>query len=79
MSEYNDRGALFCLADTVINCTIRGTMEYSGQKCSATARMYVPESLWPEVCADKYTCKPCLLIRSALWKSAREYVTVHML
>ena len=30
-------------------CSVRGAFEYSGQKCSATARMYVPESCWPEV------------------------------
>lgn len=35
--------------ETVVNCTIRGAFEYSGQKCSATSRMYIPESLWPEI------------------------------
>jgi 1-pyrroline-5-carboxylate dehydrogenase len=35
--------------DQVVYQTIRGAFEYSGQKCSATSRMYVPESLWPEV------------------------------
>ena len=35
--------------ETVVNCTVRGAFEYSGQKCSATSRMYIPESLWPEV------------------------------
>ncbi|KXS16517.1 delta-1-pyrroline-5-carboxylate dehydrogenase [Gonapodya prolifera JEL478] len=34
---------------TVVNQTIRGTFEYSGQKCSATSRMYCPDSLWDEV------------------------------
>lgn len=28
--------------------TVRGTFEYQGQKCSATSRVYVPKSLWPE-------------------------------
>lgn len=28
--------------------TIRGAFEYQGQKCSATSRLYVPKSLWPE-------------------------------
>ncbi|KAI3404125.1 PUT2 [Candida oxycetoniae] len=28
--------------------TLRGAFEYQGQKCSATSRLYVPESLWPE-------------------------------
>lgn len=29
--------------------TIRGAFEFSGQKCSATSRMYVPESKWAEM------------------------------
>ncbi|PSR92410.1 Aldehyde/histidinol dehydrogenase [Coniella lustricola] len=28
--------------------TVRGAFEYQGQKCSATSRLYVPKSLWPE-------------------------------
>jgi 1-pyrroline-5-carboxylate dehydrogenase len=28
--------------------TIRGGFEYSGQKCSATSRVYCPDTLWPE-------------------------------
>ncbi|KAK6344468.1 1-pyrroline-5-carboxylate dehydrogenase [Orbilia brochopaga] len=28
--------------------TVRGAFEYSGQKCSATSRLYVAESIWPE-------------------------------
>lgn len=35
--------------DCVVNGTIRSAFEYSGQKCSACSRIYVPESLWPEV------------------------------
>ena len=35
--------------ETVINGSVRSAFEYSGQKCSAASRMYVPESLWPEV------------------------------
>jgi len=31
-----------------VNCTIRSAFEYSGQKCSACSRLYVPASLWPE-------------------------------
>lgn len=27
--------------------SIRAGFEYSGQKCSALSRLYVPESLWP--------------------------------
>ena len=28
---------------------MRGSFEYQGQKCSAASRVYVPDSLWPEV------------------------------
>lgn len=28
--------------------TVRGAFEYQGQKCSATSRVYVPSSVWPE-------------------------------
>ena len=28
---------------------VRGGFEYQGQKCSASSRVYVPRSLWPEV------------------------------
>lgn len=28
--------------------TVRGAFEYQGQKCSATSRVYVPASVWPE-------------------------------
>lgn len=34
---------------TVVACTIRSAFEYSGQKCSACSRIYVPSSLWPQV------------------------------
>ncbi|CAD7094184.1 unnamed protein product [Hermetia illucens] len=36
-------------AKTVVNATVRSAFEYCGQKCSACSRMYVPESLWPEI------------------------------
>jgi 1-pyrroline-5-carboxylate dehydrogenase len=35
--------------DNVVFCSVRGAFEYSGQKCSATSRMYVPESKWSEI------------------------------
>lgn len=35
--------------ESVINGSIRSGFEYSGQKCSAMSRMYVPESLWPQI------------------------------
>ncbi|KAB5579929.1 Aldehyde/histidinol dehydrogenase [Coniochaeta sp. 2T2.1] len=28
--------------------TVRGAFEYQGQKCSATSRVYVPQSVWPQ-------------------------------
>ena len=28
---------------------VRGAFEYQGQKCSAASRVYVPQSLWPDV------------------------------
>lgn len=34
---------------SVIMCTIRSAFEFSGQKCSACSRMYVPKSLWAKV------------------------------
>ena len=39
---------------TVVASSIRSAFEYSGQKCSALGRMYVPESLWPQVCIFSY-------------------------
>jgi len=35
--------------ETVVKGSIRSAFEYQGQKCSACSRMYVPESLWPQV------------------------------
>ena len=28
---------------------IRGSFEYQGQKCSASSRVYIPKSLWPQI------------------------------
>ncbi|MCL2421489.1 MAG: L-glutamate gamma-semialdehyde dehydrogenase [Defluviitaleaceae bacterium] len=33
----------------LVTAMIRGAFEYQGQKCSAASRVYIPESLWPEV------------------------------
>lgn len=33
----------------VATAIARGSFEYQGQKCSASSRMYIPRSLWPEV------------------------------
>ena len=35
--------------ESVVNGTIRSAFEYGGQKCSACSRMYIPQSMWPEV------------------------------
>lgn len=35
------------IRNAVVN-TVRGAFEYQGQKCSATSRLYVAESIWPE-------------------------------
>lgn len=32
-----------------VHQTLRGAFEFSGQKCSATSRAYVPKSLWPQI------------------------------
>uniref|UniRef100_A0A8C6UP91 Multifunctional fusion protein n=1 Tax=Neogobius melanostomus TaxID=47308 RepID=A0A8C6UP91_9GOBI len=33
----------------VVMGTIRSAFEYGGQKCSACSRMYVPDTLWPQI------------------------------
>ncbi|EPQ18168.1 Delta-1-pyrroline-5-carboxylate dehydrogenase, mitochondrial [Myotis brandtii] len=35
--------------DSVVSGTLRSAFEYSGQKCSACSRLYVPHSLWPQI------------------------------
>ncbi|KAI1352263.1 delta-1-pyrroline-5-carboxylate dehydrogenase 1 [Xylaria sp. FL0043] len=35
--------------DNAVVQTVRGAFEYQGQKCSATSRLYVPKSIWPEI------------------------------
>jgi 1-pyrroline-5-carboxylate dehydrogenase len=39
--------------DTAVAQTIRAAFEYSGQKCSACSRLYVPASLWDATMRDK--------------------------
>ncbi len=34
---------------TLAMAIIRGGYEYQGQKCSATSRIYIPQSLWPDL------------------------------
>lgn len=33
----------------VSTALIRGSFEYQGQKCSASSRAYIPQSLWPQI------------------------------
>src|SRR5207244_3715752 len=35
--------------DALVVAMVRGAFEYQGQKCSAASRVYVPQSLWPDV------------------------------
>lgn len=35
--------------DAVATAIIRGGFEYQGQKCSAASRVYIPNSLWPQI------------------------------
>ncbi|QSX06987.1 L-glutamate gamma-semialdehyde dehydrogenase [Sedimentibacter sp. zth1] len=48
-------GKNFCMVhntadiDTVVAALIRGSFEYQGQKCSATSRAYIPESMWTKI------------------------------
>lgn len=32
--------------ENAVHQTIRGAFEYQGQKCSATSRLYVPDTIW---------------------------------
>lgn len=35
--------------DALCTAIIRGGFEYQGQKCSAASRVYIPESIWPDL------------------------------
>ncbi len=35
--------------DAVAAAIVRGSFEYQGQKCSAASRVYIPESMWPQL------------------------------
>jgi 1-pyrroline-5-carboxylate dehydrogenase len=35
--------------ETVAAATLRSAFEYGGQKCSACSRLYVPQSVWPNL------------------------------
>ncbi|WP_022835192.1 L-glutamate gamma-semialdehyde dehydrogenase [Salisaeta longa] len=38
--------------DAVATAIVRGSFEYQGQKCSASSRLYMPASIWPEIRAE---------------------------
>ncbi len=35
--------------EAVVAANVRGAFEYQGQKCSASSRLYVPDSMWPRI------------------------------
>jgi len=35
--------------EAVVAAAVRGAFEYQGQKCSAASRMYVPDTMWPQL------------------------------
>jgi 1-pyrroline-5-carboxylate dehydrogenase len=35
--------------EALVTAALRGAFEYQGQKCSAASRMYVPDTIWPDV------------------------------
>jgi 1-pyrroline-5-carboxylate dehydrogenase len=35
--------------DSLVTAIVAGAYAYQGQKCSATSRVYIPQSIWPEV------------------------------
>ncbi|MCS3676824.1 1-pyrroline-5-carboxylate dehydrogenase [Salinibacter ruber] len=35
--------------EQLATAVVRGSFEYQGQKCSAASRLYMPESIWPDV------------------------------
>jgi 1-pyrroline-5-carboxylate dehydrogenase len=74
--------------DAVVPNTIRAAFEYQGQKCSACARMYVPQSKWPEIksklteVAKKITVgspmDPKVFMSSVIDKKAFERITSYI-
>ncbi|KAH6604794.1 delta-1-pyrroline-5-carboxylate dehydrogenase [Trichoderma cornu-damae] len=49
--------------------TVRGAFEYQGQKCSATSRIYVPKSVWPEF-RDRLVAETKELAQGVPWDHA---------
>ncbi|KAG4068262.1 hypothetical protein HA402_007782 [Bradysia odoriphaga] len=50
---------------TAVAATIRSAFEYSGQKCSACSRAYIPKSLWPEMKHNLLELRSALKITDA--------------
>lgn len=50
--------------------TVRGAFEFSGQKCSATSRLYCPESKWPEMKEHLISMMSELIVDSPLRSDA---------
>jgi 1-pyrroline-5-carboxylate dehydrogenase len=38
-----------CDIEALVAAVVRGAYEYQGQKCSAASRLYIPDSIWPQV------------------------------
>ncbi len=74
--------------DVLTTAIIRGAFEYQGQKCSATSRCYLPESIWAKMGDDLVTQTKALKVGSpedytnfvnavidkAAFKSITEYI-----
>ena len=49
-SDHSILNILYKLsADSVVNGTMLSSFEFGGQKCSACSRLYVPDTIWPQV------------------------------
>ncbi|KAJ8320722.1 hypothetical protein KUTeg_002309 [Tegillarca granosa] len=53
---------------SVVNGTVRSAFEYSGQKCSACSRMYIPKSVWAKVKDDMIKIQKDIKVGSPLEK-----------
>jgi 1-pyrroline-5-carboxylate dehydrogenase len=59
-------------AREVATAIVRGGFEYQGQKCSAASRVYVPDSLWPQV--ERHTLEMMSTIRVGDVRDFRNYM-----
>lgn len=71
-----------------VRATLRGAFEYQGQKCSATSRMYMPESRWDEFkedlveemkgitmgCPTDFSVFMCAVINKASFANCKRYI-----